>query len=105
MFSVVLVMHMICWCYYLGLEVIVYRQLVNYCLILQLDGCMYSFYCYDDFMMIMIFSVKMINNKVIDNLLIYLVLNDHSHRSYGLRIMDVRSLLSEMLALGIDLND
>ena len=57
------------------------------------------------FMMIMIFSVKMVNNKVIDNLLIYLVLNFHSHRPYGLRIMAVRSLLSEMLALWTDLND
>ena len=49
--------------------------------------------------MIMIFSVKLINNKVVDNLLIYLVLNFHSHRPYGLRIMAIRSLLSEILAL------
>ena len=80
-------------------------QLVNYCLIIQLDGCMYSFSSGDDFMMIMIFSVKLVNNKVVDNLLIYLVLNCHSHRCYGLRIMAVRSLLLEMLALWIDLND
>ena len=56
-------------------------------------------------MMIMIFSVKMVNNKVVDNLLIYLVLNFHSHRPYGLRIMAVRSLPSKMLALWIDLKD
>ena len=56
-------------------------------------------------MMIMIFSVKMVNNKVVDNLLIDLVLNFHSHRPYGLRIIAVRSLLLEMLALWIDLND
>jgi len=74
-------------------------QLVNYCFIIQLDGCMYSFGWVDNFMMIMVFSVKLVNNKVVDNLLIYLVLNFHSHRPYGLRIMAVRSLLSEMLAL------
>ena len=65
----------------------------------------YSFCCGDDFMMIMIFSIKMVNNKVVDNLLIYLVLNFHSHRPYGLRIIAVRSLLSEMLALWRDLKD
>ena len=54
---------------------------------------------------IMTFSVKLVNNKVVDNLLIYLVLNFHSHRPYALRIMAVRSLLSEMLALWIDLKD
>ena len=80
-------------------------QLVNYCFIIQLDGCMYSLCCGDDFMMIMIFSIKMVNNKVVDNLLIYLVLNFHSHRPYGLRIIAVRSLLLEMLVLWIDLND
>ena len=56
-------------------------------------------------MMIMIFSVKLVNNKVVDNLLIYLVLNFHSHRPYGLRIIDVRSVLSEILVLLIDLKD
>ena len=40
------------------LRSIFYRQLVNYCLIIQRDGCMYSF-CYgDDFMMMMVFSIK-----------------------------------------------
>ena len=56
-------------------------------------------------MMIMVFSVKLVNNKVVYNLLIYLVLNFHSHRPYGVRIMAIRSLLSEMLALWIDLRD
>ena len=50
-------------------------------------------------MKIMILSVKPVNKKVVDNLLIYLVLNFHSHRPYGLRIIGVRNLLSEMLAL------
>ena len=82
---------------------IFYRQLVNYCFIIQLDDCMCSFCCGDDFMMIMIFSVNMVNNKVVDNLLIYLVLFFHSHKPYSLRIMVVGSLLYEMLALWIDL--
>ena len=56
-------------------------------------------------MMIMIFFIKIVNNKVVDNLLIYLMLNFHSHRPYGLRIIAMRSLLSEMLALWTDLND
>ena len=55
--------------------------------------------CIVSVVMIMVFSVKLVNNKVIDNLLIYLVLSFHSHRPYGLRIIAVRSLLSEMLAL------
>ena len=80
-------------------------QLVNYRFIIQPDGCMYSFCFGDDFVMIMIFSVKMVNNKVVDNLLIYLVLIVHSHRSYSLRIMAVRSLMPEMLAHWIDLKD
>ena len=50
-------------------------------------------------MMIMVFSIKFVNNKVVGNLLIYLVLIFRSHRPYDLRIMAVRSLLSEMLAL------
>ena len=82
-----------------------FRQLANYCFIIHLDGCMCSFYCGNTFMMIMTFSVKLINNKVVDNLMIYLVLNCHSHRPYGLRILVVRSLLSEMLALWTDLKD
>ena len=66
---------------------------------------MYSFCCGDDFMMIMIFSVKMVNNKVVDNLLIYRVLYFNSNRPYGLRIMAIRSLVLEMLALWTDLKD
>jgi len=56
-------------------------------------------------MMIIVFSVKLVDNKVVDNLLIYLMLNFHSNRPYGLRIMAVRSLLSELFALWIDLRD
>ena len=80
-------------------------QLVNYCFIIQLDGSMYSFGWVDNFMMIMVFSVKLVNNKVVDNLRIYLVLNFYSHKPYGLKIIAVRSLLSEILAPWIDLKD
>ena len=80
-------------------------QLVNYCFIIQLDDYMCSFCCGDDFMMIMTFSIKIVNKKVVDNLLIYHVLNFHSYRSYGLRILAVRNMLYEMLALWIDLKD
>ena len=72
---------------------------------MQLDDFMCSFCCGDDSMMIMILSVKLVNNKVIDNLLIYILLNFHNHRTYGLRIMAIRSLLSEMFAFWTDLKD
>ena len=88
------------------------RKLANYCFIIHLDGCLCSFYCGNNFMMIMTSSMNLVNKKVVDNLLIYLVLNFHSRRAYGLRIMAVvrvvdnlQSLVSEMLALWIDLND
>ena len=66
---------------------------------------MYSFGCDDNYMMIMVFYVKMVNNKVVDNLLNYLELNFHSHRLYGLRPIAIRSLLPEMLALWTYLKD
>ena len=58
------------------------RLLANYCFIIHLDGCVCSFCCGNNFMMIMTFSMKLVNNKVADNLLIYLELNFHSHRPY-----------------------
>ena len=66
---------------------------------------MCSFYYGNNFMMIMTFSVKLVKNKVVDNLLLYLVLNVHNHWPYDLRIIAVRTLLSEMLTLGTYLND
>ena len=42
----------------------------------------------------MVFSVVMENTKDVANLLIYLVLKIHDPRSYGLRVMNFRSLLS-----------
>ena len=50
-------------------------QLINYCFIIQIDGYMYSFGWADNFMLIMAFYVKLVNNKVVDNLLICPVLN------------------------------
>ena len=47
-------------------------------------------------MMIVTFPVKLVNNKVVDNLLILLVLKFHGHGINGLRIIAVRILLSEM---------
>jgi len=104
MFSVVFVMHIICRCYYLVSEVIGCRQLVNYCFIIQLYDCMYSFYYGGKFKMIIIFYVELVNNKVVDNLL-YIVLTIHSHRPNGLRIIVVISLLLDLLILWTDLED
>ena len=64
-----------------------------------------SFDCVDDFVLITVLFVKLVNNKIVDNLLIYLMLNFHSHRPNGLRIMAVRSLLSGMPALWTDLKN
>ena len=83
----------------IGLEVIGYRQLVNYCFIIQLNGCMSSFCCVDKFMMIVTFLVKLVNNKVEDNLLILIFLKFHGHGINGLRIIAVRSMLSDLLIL------
>ena len=62
------------------MEAIGGMQLINYYFIIQISGCMYSFGGMDDFMFIMAFSVKLVNNKVVYNLLIYLVLTFQGHR-------------------------
>jgi len=80
-------------------------QLVNYCFIIQLDVCMSSFCCVDKFMMIVTFPVKLVNNKLVDNLLILLILKFHGHRINGLRFIASRSLLSDLLSLWTDLKD
>ena len=56
-------------------------QLINCYFVIQIDGCMYNFDCADAFVWVKIFAVKLVNNKVVDNLLIYLVFNFHSHRT------------------------
>ena len=45
------------------------------------------------------FAVNLVNNKVLDNLLILLVLNFHSNRLNGLRVIAVGSWSPEMLIL------
>jgi hypothetical protein len=50
-------------------------------------------------MMKMMFAVKLVNNKVVDNLLILLVFNFHGNRSNGLRIVAVGNWSSEMPVL------
>ena len=56
-------------------------------------------------MMIVTFPVKLVNNKVVDNLLILLVLTFNGHRPNGLRVIAIRSLLSGLLILWIDQKD
>ena len=60
---------------------------------------MYSFYCHGVFIMKMMFAVKLVNNKVVYNLLIVLVLKFHGREINGLRIIAVRILLSDLLVL------
>ena len=66
---------------------------------------MSSFYCVDKFMMIVTFPKKLVNKKVVHKLLILLVLKFHGHRPNGLRVIAVRSLLSDLLVLWTDLKD
>jgi hypothetical protein len=103
--SAMFVMHIICWYYWLCPELIGCMQLVNYCSIIQLDGCMCSFCCHDVFMMKRKFSMNLVSDKVVDNLLICLVLKFHGCRPDGLRVIAFRSLLSDLLLLWTDLKD
>ena len=50
-------------------------------------------------MMIMIFYAKLVNNKVVDNLLILLVSNFHGNRINSLRVIAARSWSLEILIL------
>ena len=50
-------------------------------------------------MMIVTFPVKLVNNKVVDNLLILIFVKLHSYRINGLRFIAVRILLSDLLVL------
>ena len=58
------------------------------------NGCMYSFCGGDICLMQMMFSVDMLNTKVVDNFLILLVLNFHDFRPAGLGVIDFTNLLS-----------
>ena len=55
---------------------------------------MYSFCGGDIFVMQMMFSIDMLNTKVVDNFLILLVLKLHDFRPAGLGVIDFTSLLS-----------
>ena len=55
---------------------------------------MYSFCGGDIFVMQMMFSVDMLNTKVVDNFLIFLFLKFHDFRPDGLGVIDFTSLLS-----------
>ena len=58
------------------------------------NGCMYSSCGGDIFMMQMMFSVDILNTKVIDNFLILRFLKFHDFRPAGLGVIDFTSLLS-----------
>ena len=58
------------------------------------NGCMYSFCGGDIFMMQMMFSVDMLNTKVVYNFIILLFLNFHDFRPTGLGVIDFTSLMS-----------
>ena len=67
---------------------------------------MYSFYGGDIFVIQMMFSVDMLNTKVVDNVLILLVLKFYGFSPDGLGVIDFRSLLPGFLhVLWTDLND
>ena len=55
---------------------------------------MFIFYCDDNFVMQMMFSVDMLNTKVVDNFVIFLVLKVHDFMPDGLGVINFTSLLS-----------
>ena len=46
-----------------------------------------------------VFVVNLVNNKIVDNLLIFLLSNFYGNRLNGLRVIAVRSWSPEMLVL------
>ena len=52
------------------------------------------FCCDDNFVKQMMFSINMVNTKVVDNFLFLLVLKLHDFRPNGLGVIDFTSLLS-----------
>ena len=58
------------------------------------NGCTHSFSCNDNFMVIIVFSMDMVNTKVVGNMLILLVLNFYDFRIIGLRVIDFTNTLS-----------
>ena len=66
---------------------------------------MYRFCGGEIFVMQMIFSVDMLNTKVVDNFLIFLFLKFHDFRPAGLGVIDFTTLQSAFACALIDLND
>ena len=60
---------------------------------------MYSFYSGDIFVMQMMFYVDMLNTKVVDNFLIFVVLKFYDFRPDGLGVIYFRILLSGFAGL------
>ena len=58
------------------------------------NGCTRSFSCSDDFVVILVFSVDVVNTKVVGNLPILLFLKFHDFRTTGLRVIDFTKSLS-----------
>ena len=58
------------------------------------NSCMYSLWGGDIFVMQMMFSVDILNTKVVDNFLVFLVLKFNDFRPAGLGVIDFTSLLS-----------
>ena len=58
------------------------------------NGYTRSFNCNDNFMVIIVFSVDVVNTKVVGNMLILLVLNFYDFRIIGLRVIDFTNTLS-----------
>ena len=52
------------------------------------NGCMCIFYCDDNFVIQMMFSMNVLNTKVVDNFLILLFLKFHDFRPVGLGVID-----------------
>ena len=57
-------------------------------------GCMYSFGYAIIFMMQIMFSIDILNTKVVDNFLIFLVIRFHDFRPDSLGVIDFTSLLA-----------
>ena len=55
------------------------------------------FCCDDNFVEQMMFSINIVNTKVVDNFLILLFLKFHDFRPHDLGVIDFRSLLSGFL--------
>ena len=64
---------------------------VKYQIVIFRNDCMWIFCCDDNFVDQMMFSVNMVNTKVVDNFLIFSVIKFHDFRPDGLGVIDFRS--------------